>query len=129
MWRPRCWWWSGWRAGGPSGSEERRLGLPHLLHDHPCQLHGLVVGGDARVDDVGGQEAYVPVPGRILGLEDDLGLAPGGQAAVVGVDDHDVEEVAADVLVDDPQVVADRVALGLARLLGNVADEDLDRWR
>ena len=47
----------------------------------------------------------------------------------VGVDQHEVEEVLADVVVQDPEVVADVVAVRLAVLRGDVADEDLERRR
>src|SRR5207302_7310643 len=72
------------------------LGLPDLFHDDPCQLLGLVVRWDPVVDNVGEDEANVAMRRRCV-VEDDLCLAAGRLVAEVGVDDHEVKEVAADM--------------------------------
>src|SRR5207253_8168885 len=114
MWR---WRWrslrlfpSAWRRRQP------RLRLPHLPHDHASQLVRVVVRGDPDVDDVSGDEPNIRVLGGVLRLEDDLRLTSCRHMRVIRVDQHEVEQVPAHVILDHMQVVVDTVAVGLAHL-------------
>jgi hypothetical protein len=61
-----------------------------------------MVRRNAYVHDIRSNEANLRVTRGVFWSEDHLGLAACGSVRVVGVDEHEIEEVHADVLVEHP---------------------------
>src|SRR5260221_9427709 len=115
-----------WRPWPSLITPRPALSVPDALHDDLGELVGVVVGGDPLVHHVGQDEVHL-APDRRLAVEDDLRLTPGRGVGVVRVDDREVEDVAADVVLEHAHEVGDPEVAGLPVLRGDVADEDLER--
>src|SRR5215211_203405 len=107
-------------VAGEDDARELLGAVPHLLAlVEQVGAHYLGLAAELLFEHVVGEPYLVRALGGV-----DFGLQ-GAHAAVV--DDHEVELYLGRVRLDDLDVAARRVAVGLARLGHQVADEDFDR--